>query len=249
MLQQDTQTKQHELRKELGLRNLVLSQILNIVGLYWIGVAAKLGPANISFWLMGIFLFYLPSAATVIYLNRVHTLEGGLYEWSRLGFNEFFGFLVAWNMWLNAVVILSFGGIQATVMLSYVLGPQTAWIVDSRWILGGVTLVVMACLIAIALIGLRLGKKVQDFGGVIILLVFAALILLPIRNHVIGRPMHAAPFTLALPVISLFSLNLLGKMSFGALGVLIPWRFSPASAATPPRPSDGPSSSRLPSSP
>jgi amino acid transporter len=99
---QDTHTKQQELRKELGLRNLVLSQILNIVGLYWIGVAAKLGPANVSFWLMGIFLFYLPSAAVVIYLNRVHTLEGGLYEWSRLGFNEFFGFLVAWNMWLNA---------------------------------------------------------------------------------------------------------------------------------------------------
>lgn len=218
MLQQDTHTKQQELRKELGLRNLVLSQILNIVGLYWIGVAAKLGPANISFWLMGIFLFYLPSAAVVIYLNRVHTLEGGLYEWSRLGFNEFVGFLVAWNMWLNAVLILSFGGIQSTVMLSYVLGPRTAWIVDSRWVLGGVTLIVMATLIAIALIGLRLGKKVQDFGGAVILLVFAALILLPLRNHVIGRPMHAAPFTLALPVISLFSLNLLGKMSFGAFG-------------------------------
>jgi glutamate:GABA antiporter len=101
-------------------------------------------------------------------------------------------------------------------MLSYVLGPRTAWIVDSRWVLGGVTLVVMASLIAIALIGLRLGKKVQDFGGAVIILVFAALILLPFRNHVIGRPMHAAPFTLALPVISLFSLNVLGKISFGA---------------------------------
>jgi hypothetical protein len=95
----------------------------------------------------------------------LRTLERGLYEWSRLGFNEFVGFPVAWNMWLNAIVILSFGGIQATVMLSYVLGPRTAWIVDSRWVLGGVTLIVRASLIAIALIGLRLGKKVQDFGG------------------------------------------------------------------------------------
>ena len=95
MLEQDTQTRQRELRKELGLRNLVFSQILNIVGLFWIGAAAKLGPANVSFWLCGVALFYLPSAVVVIYLNRAHTLEGGLYEWSRLGFNELVGFLVA----------------------------------------------------------------------------------------------------------------------------------------------------------
>ena len=63
-----------------------------------------------------------------------------------------------------------------------------------------------------------LSKKVQDFGGAVIVIVFAALIALPLRNHLIGRPTHAAPFTLALPVISLFSLNVLGKMSFGAFG-------------------------------
>jgi homoserine O-acetyltransferase len=62
---------------------------LNIVGLYWIGVAAKLSPANISFWLMGIFLFYLPSAAVVIYLNRAHTLEDGLYEWTACVLRDF----------------------------------------------------------------------------------------------------------------------------------------------------------------
>jgi amino acid transporter len=218
MLEQDTQTRQRELRKELGLRNLVLSQILNIVGLFWIGTAAKLGPSNVSFWMLGIFLFYLPSAAVVIYLNRAHMLEGGLYEWSRLGFNELVGFLVAWNLWLNAVAILSYGGIQSTVILSYVLGPRAAWIVDSRWVLGGVTLLILSSLIVIALIGMGLSKKVQDFGGAVIVIVFAALIALPLRNHLIGRPTHAAPFTLALPVISLFSLNVLGKMSFGAFG-------------------------------
>ncbi len=218
MLQRDTHTKQQELRKELGLRNLVLSQILNIVGLFWVGTAAKLGPANVSFWLFGIFLFYLPSAAVVIYLNRAHTLEGGLYEWSRLGFSELVGFLVAWNLWLNAVAILSYGGIQSTVMLSYVLGPRAAWIVDSRWVLGGVTLLILGSLIVIALIGMGLSKKIQDFGGAVIVVVFAALIALPLRNHMIGRPTHAAPFTLALPVISLFSLNVLGKMGFGAFG-------------------------------
>ena len=48
-------------------------------------------------------------------------------------------------------------------------------------------------------------------------LVFLALIALPFRNHLAGRHTEYPPFTLSLPVISLFSLNLLGKMSFGAM--------------------------------
>ncbi len=80
MAELDTQTRQREFHKELGLRNLVMCQILNIVGLFWVGTAAKLGPAHVAFWMLGIVLFYLPSAAVVIYLNRTHTMEGGLYE-------------------------------------------------------------------------------------------------------------------------------------------------------------------------
>jgi 4-hydroxybenzoate polyprenyltransferase len=42
------------LRSELGLGDLVLTQILFIVGLPWVGVAAKLGPAHVLFWLFAI---------------------------------------------------------------------------------------------------------------------------------------------------------------------------------------------------
>ena len=52
------------------------------------------------FWLIAIALFYLPSAAVAVWLNRAMPLEGGLYQWAKLGFNEFFGFIVAWNLWL-----------------------------------------------------------------------------------------------------------------------------------------------------
>jgi glutamate:GABA antiporter len=158
MLEQDTQIRQREFRQELGLRNLVTSQILNIVGLYWVGTAARLGPSHVAFWLLGIVLFYLPSAAVVIYLNRVHPVEGGLYEWARLGYNQFFGFLVAWNMWLNMVAILSYIGIQTTTMTAYALGPRAAWMAENKWVIGGTSLAVLGTLIVIASIGLSLGK-------------------------------------------------------------------------------------------
>lgn len=215
---QDAQTRQSEFRKELGLRDLVFGQILNIVGLFWVGTAARLGPSHVAFWLLAITLFYLPSAAVVVYLTRAQPMEGGLYEWARLGFNEFAGFLVGWNLWLNAVSILSYAGIQSNTMLAYVAGPRGAWIAESRWMMTAVTAGLLACLILIAIVGLRLGKWIQDFGGLVMVAVFIALIVLPFRNHMIGRATEYPPLTLSLPAISLLSLNLLGKMGFGALG-------------------------------
>src|SRR5262245_56801341 len=69
-------------KKELDLIDLVFTQILFIIGLSWVGVAAKLGPSHITFWLLAILLFYIPSAVVVIYLNRLMPIEGGLYQWA-----------------------------------------------------------------------------------------------------------------------------------------------------------------------
>src|ERR1700716_734997 len=91
-------------KKELGLSDLALTQILFIVGLPWIGVAAKQGPSHVVLWLLAIVFFYLPSAAVVIHLNRIMPLEGGLYQWAKLGCNELLGFLVAWNLWLFEIL-------------------------------------------------------------------------------------------------------------------------------------------------
>ena len=60
--------------------DLVLAQILCVVGSAWVGIAAKLGSSHVVFWLAAMFLFYLPLAAVVIYLNAAMPLEGGLYR-------------------------------------------------------------------------------------------------------------------------------------------------------------------------
>src|SRR5438105_10258083 len=80
-----------EFKKELGLRDLALTQILFIIGLSWVGAAGKLGPAHVILWLLAITFFYLPSAAVVIYLNRLMPLEGGLYQWVMIVISEAYG--------------------------------------------------------------------------------------------------------------------------------------------------------------
>jgi len=62
------------LRRELGLRDLVLAQVLCVVGSSWVGIAGKVGRAHVVFWLGAMLLFYLPLAAVVIYLNRLSDL-------------------------------------------------------------------------------------------------------------------------------------------------------------------------------
>src|SRR5678815_1641138 len=120
-------------KKELGLTDLVLTQILFIVGLPWVGVAAKQGPSHVVFWLVALVLFYVPSAVVVTHLNRWMPLEGGLYQWAKLGFNELTGFLVAWNLWLFAILNTSETGLQATQYLVYLAGPRVARLAARKW--------------------------------------------------------------------------------------------------------------------
>ena len=207
-----------DLPRELGLPSLVFTQILFIVGLPWVGVAAKLGPAHVVFWLVAMALFYVPSAIVVIHLNRRMPLEGGLYQWAKLGFNELVGFLVAWNLWLFAILNTSETGLQATQYLGYVAGPRVAWLAGSKWFIVAVSAACFAALVSLAVRGLAIGKWVHTAGGALMLVTFAAVLLAPWLGVAHGSLREFHPLATAAPVMSLLSLNLLGKMGFGALG-------------------------------
>src|SRR3984893_19165324 len=84
-------TPEASLHRQLRLRDLVLTQILCVVGSSWVGVAAGLGRAQTLTWVAAMLVFYLPMAGSVIALNRKMPLEGGLYVWAREAFGELGG--------------------------------------------------------------------------------------------------------------------------------------------------------------
>jgi amino acid transporter len=206
------------LRKELGVRDLVLTQILFIVGLAWIGVAGKLGSSHVVFWLAAIVLFYLPSAAVVIYLNRLMPLEGGLYQWAKLGFSEVVGFMLAWNLWLYVIVNTSEVGLQTATYLGYALGPRAAWMTTNSWFVALATVVLLALMVVVSTIGLSVGKWVHNVGGIMMLVIFGGLLLLPVLSLLTGHLHEYHPLRTSVPAFSLYNLNILGKLGFGALG-------------------------------
>ena len=207
-----------DFRKELGLTDLVFTQILFIVGLPWVGVAAKQGPSHTVLWLIAALLFYIPSAFVVIYLNRRMPLEGGVYQWAKLGFNEFIGFLVAWNLWLFAILNTSEIGLQLTQYIIYIAGPASEGLAEDHLFIAAINLVVIGALVVITIIGLGVGKWVHKAGGALMVITFATIVLLPILNWFNGSLQDYQPVTFAMPVWNLMTLNLLGKMGFGAFG-------------------------------
>src|SRR5919204_4063034 len=120
-------------RKELGLTDLVLTQIVFVVGTIWVGTAAKLGGEQLFFWLLAIVTFYLPLAAVVIYLNRLAPLEGGLYQWAKVAFDDFVAFMVAWNFWIFGILVMSGIGLIIKKNIAYAIGPRANWMHENKW--------------------------------------------------------------------------------------------------------------------
>jgi amino acid transporter len=205
-------------KKELGLVDLALTQVLFIVGLPWIGVAAKQGPSHVVLWLLAMIFFYVPSAVVVTYLSRLMPLEGGLYQWAKLGCGELLGFLVAWNLWLFAILNTSEIGLQVTQYLRYILGPSGERLTGSKWFIGVVSFGLIGALVLVTTVGLGVGKWVHKAGGALMLLTFGAILVLPWLNRARGTLAEFHPLRTEMPVLSLMTLNLLGKMGFGALG-------------------------------
>jgi amino acid transporter len=205
------------LRKELGLRDLVLTQILYVVGLSWVGTAAKLGESQIPFWLLAMALFYVPQAAVVVYLSRRFPLEGGLYQWAKLGLNGGIAFLVGWNLWLYAIVLLGAFGIQVANAIVYAVGPSAQWLSGSHVYIGAVTGFLIGALVVVSILGLRWSKWVHNIGAVLLLAAFALLLVLPLINVARGTLRAYHPLVMAAPALTLFNLNIFGKLAVGAL--------------------------------
>jgi len=215
--QSGAQAHQAELRKELGIVDVVLAQITYIVTLEFFGTAVKAGSSHAILWLAAIALFFLPQALVVTYLNQLMPLEGGLYEWARLVFNDATGFLVAWNLWLYIVFLVAEYGFVLITYFAFALGPDAAWMTSSKWLIVGASAALVGGLAWVSALGLRIGKWITNAGGALTIVAVGVLILLPRFRPMPGTDPAYHPLPLVRPALTLLSLSVFTKMTFGAL--------------------------------
>jgi amino acid transporter len=187
------------------------------VGSGWVGVAAGLGKAETLMWLGAMVLFYVPMAASVIALNRVMPLEGGLYVWAHRAFGNLGGFLTAWNIWFYGVAVTAAILYMIPTELAYLIGPSAAWLPENRM---AAVMIVTALVVALTfaeLRGLEIGKWIHNAGGIAIMIAFAGLICLGPWAILRHAPVHWTPLALEIPSHDPRTLALFGQMLFGAL--------------------------------
>jgi amino acid transporter len=88
----------------------------------------------------------------------------------------------------------------------------------SSWFVALSTVLLLTVMVVVATIGLSVGKWVHNGGGIIMLTIFGALVVLPILSRLTGHLAEYHPLKTSVPEVSLYNLNVLGKLGFGALG-------------------------------
>jgi len=208
---------EHQLCRQLNLRDLVLSQVLCVVGTMWVGVAAGLGKAQTLMWVGAMVVFYVPMAGSVIALNRAMPLEGGLYVWAHKAFGNLGGFLTAWNLWFYGIAVTASILYGIPSELAFLIGPRAAWLPENRMVSIAIVTMLIVLLTAAEIRGLEIGKWIHNTGAVAIILVFVALIGLGPWAVARRVPVHWTPLSFEIPPHDLRTMALFGQMMFGAL--------------------------------
>ncbi|HSM85319.1 MAG TPA: APC family permease [Candidatus Limnocylindrales bacterium] len=155
-----------QLRRAMGFWDVLLFNIAAVLGPRWIAAAAHNGTSSISLWILAAVLFFLPTALVIIELSTRYPAEGGLYVWSKEAFGDFHGFVAGWAYWIYTFFYFP-GLLTASVAMSvYIGGPKYAWLASNSHYLLWASLGLLGVAVVLNIVGLDIGKWLQNAGGV-----------------------------------------------------------------------------------
>jgi amino acid transporter len=155
----------HALPRAMGLRDLVLFNIVAVLSLRWFATAAAAGPSSVSLWVLAALLFFVPQGLAVSHLSARYPNEGGIYFWTKRSFGEGHAFLCGWCYWVNNILYYPNLLMSTAVVGTYVVGRGgTGLESDWSYVLPA-TLSALWLAVGINLVGLRTGRWLQNLGA------------------------------------------------------------------------------------
>jgi len=169
------------LRKAMGFWDVLLFNIATVLGPRWIAAAGHNGTSSISLWVLAALFFFVPGALVINELSSRFPVEGGLYVWSREAFGPFHGFIAGWTYWIYTVFYFPGLLLASASMGAYVLGGRGVALSQDRTFLLTVSLAMLVIAVVMNIVGLNIGKWLQNAGGVgtylpLLMLVLVAII-------------------------------------------------------------------------
>jgi amino acid transporter len=207
------------LRKEMGFWDVLLFNIATVLGPRWIAAAAHNGTSSISLWVIAALFFFVPSALVINELSSRFPHEGGLYVWSKEAFGDFHGFVAGWCYWIYTVFYFPGLLLASASMSAYVIGESGARLEHDRMFLLLVSLGLLLVAVVLNIIGLNIGKWLQNAGGVCTYL--PLLLLVAVAGLLWMRHGSVTPFTGAniLPGWNWGTVNFWSQIAFAFTGL------------------------------
>ncbi len=207
------------LERRLTLRDLVLFNLVAVLGIPWTATAAKAGPGTLSLWVLAAALFFVPQGLAVIRLSSAFPDEGGIYAWTKRQFGEGHGFVCGWCYWINNVLYYPTLLLAAAVMAPYIVGLGASGLGDNWAFVLPFTLTGLVVAVVLNLIGVGTGKWLQNVGGLGVLLPGLLLVVLGLIHFARGTA-HPIPVSELKPDLTdLPMLNLWATIAFAFAGL------------------------------
>jgi len=213
-----TEENQPHLKRVLGRFDLVLLFVVAVFNLNVVPSIAANGGVTVWLWIISLLLFFWPQGIAVIELAHRYPGEGGVYLWAKEVFGDFHGFLSGWCYWTNNMlyvptVMLYFVGVSV-----FVLGPSHAALADNKSFALTTSIVLLASLTILNIVGLGVGKWINNLGAIGTFIAAAVLIGLGAVIWLrFGSNVTAADFRV--PANPRFVLNSFGVICFGLVGL------------------------------
>ena len=155
-----------QLRKEMGFWDVLLFNIAAVLGPRWIAAAAHNGTSSISLWILSALVFFVPTAFVITELSTRFPHEGGLYIWSKEAFGDFHGFVAGWTYWIYSIFYFPGLLMASASMGAYIGGSSWGHLAQNRPFLLGGSLLLLLVAVGMNIVGLNIGKWLQNAGGV-----------------------------------------------------------------------------------
>ena len=171
------------MKKVMTLRDIVLMNIVAIIGLRWLPIAAGYGASAIALWVLAAIFFFLPVGLVSTELATAWPEEGGLYCWVKHAYGDRLGFLVSWFYWINSFFYLPALLTFVAVTLSFIFDPKLA---TNKIFICVTILAILWTVTLLNLRSMRVFKYISNIGAIgnmlpgiiIIILGFSAVFIL-----------------------------------------------------------------------
>ena len=165
-----------KLPRVMGFWDVLLFNIVTVLGPRWIAAAAHNGTSSITLWVLAALLFFVPTAFVIAELSTRFPQEGGLYAWSKDAFGEFHGFVAGWTYWIYTLFYFPALLFASAAMAAYIGGIGYAPLAQNRSFLLAGSFALFFVAVAMNIVGLRVGKWLQNVGAVATFLPLTMLI-------------------------------------------------------------------------